>query len=158
MTEQRDAVRDMTDISHAVRERRRELRLRFEDVANMAGVSRHLVSSVEKGEASDQIEKLLRILEVLQIKVDLRRAPPRHVDPPPAAPRPARTRMAPAVAMDDMHREPGRIVCMDCGAAVRNLGLHVRNQHGLSVAGYRLRWEIPEDVRLMPTKDGDMTR
>lgn len=150
MTETRDTVMDISDIAHAVRDRRREMRLRFEDVASMAGVSRHLVSAIEKGQASDQMEKLLRILAALQIRVDLRRGTPRHVDPPPAPPKPARTRTRPAVAIADMHREPGRLVCLDCGAAVRDLGRHIRLQHGLSVAGYRLRWGIDEDVALRP--------
>ena len=150
MTEQRDAVRNMTDIAHAVRERRRELRLRFEDVAAMAGVSRHLVSSVEKGDPNDQVEKLLRILEALQIRVVILRGPARHVDTPAPAVRPARTRTTPAVAIDDMYRGDGAIACLDCGAAVRDLPRHARQQHGMSVPAYRLRWGIPDDRPLNP--------
>jgi transcriptional regulator with XRE-family HTH domain len=153
MTERRDTVLDMSDIAHAVRERRRELRLRFEDVANMAGVSRHLVSSIERGDANDQLDKLLRILDALQIKVDVRRSTPRHVEPPPAPPRPARTRTKPAVAIEDMHRDAGRIICLDCEASVRDLSRHVRQQHGISLVGYRQRWGLDEDVRLRPLTD-----
>lgn len=155
MAEQRDTVRDMSDIAHAVRERRSELRLRYEDVAAMAGVSRHLVSSIEKGDSGDQVEKLLRILDVLQIRVEVRRGVPRHVAPPAPAAKPARTRDVPAVALDRIHAEPGRISCMDCAASVRDLGRHVRQQHGLSLAGYRQRWSIPDDVPLQPRRDGD---
>jgi len=153
MSERRDAVADLSDIAHAVRERRQELRLRFEDVGNMAGVSRHLVASIEKGEPNEQFDKLLRVLAALQIKVDLRRGPPRHVDLPVAAPKPARTRINPAVDMADMHKEPGRVRCLDCGAGVRDIGRHVRQQHGLSIAGYRQRWNIDEEVSLRPTEE-----
>lgn len=157
MTEQRDTVRDMSDIAHAVRERRKELRLRFEDVAAMAGVSRHLVSSVERGDPSDQIEKLLRILDALQIRVDIRRGPPRYVSTPPRAEKPARTRDEAAVRLEDMHGDAGRILCMDCGASVRDLTRHVRLQHGLTLAGYRQRWSIPDEVGLKPRGPADMT-
>ena len=150
MAEQRDIVRDMSDIAHAVRERRSELRLRFEDVAEMAGDSRHLVSAVEKGDSGDQVEKLLRILDALQIRVDIRRGPARHVVPPAAPARPARTRQEPAVDPERMHDDPERIACLDCGARVRDLPRHVRQQHGLGIAGYRQRWSIPEEVPLVP--------
>lgn len=149
MAEQRDIVRDLSDIAHVVRDRRRELRLRFEDVASMAGVSRHLVSSIENGAPSDQIEKLLRVFDALQIKVDLRRGVPRHVEPP-VEPRPARTRTTPAVPIAEMHRDPDRIICLDCGSSVKSISNHVRQQHGLSVSGYRQRWDIDEDVPLRP--------
>lgn len=153
MTETRDTIRDVADIAQAVRRRRGEMRLRFEDVAQMAGVSRHLVSAIENGQASDQVEKLLRVLDVLQIRMDLRRGPARHVEAPPPRQRPARTRTAPAVDPSDMHANPGRVTCLDCGASVRDIARHVRQQHGLGVAGYRQRWNIDASTSLSPVGD-----
>lgn len=156
MAERHDTITDFSDVAHAVRERRRELRLRFEDVATMSGTTRQLVSAIERGEANDQVEKLLRILDVLQIKLDLRRGQPRHVDAPAAKPRPARTRGTPSVAIADMHREPGRVICLDCGSAVRSIATHVRQQHGLSMASYRQRWSIGDEFDLKPRDEGEI--
>jgi len=151
MTETRDTVKDLSDIARAVRDRRRELRLRFEDVASLAGVSRHLVSAIENGQPSDQVEKLLKVLDALQIRIDLRRGPPRHVDPPPAKVRPARTRLVPAVDPSEIETQDGRMRCLDCGSAVRDLGRHVRLQHGLSMPAYRQRWNLDEVEAGVPT-------
>lgn len=126
------------------------MRLRFEDVARMAGVSRHLVSAIENGQASDQVEKLLRVLDVLQIKVELRRGPLRHVETPAPLQKPARTRTTPAVDPSLMHADPGRVRCLDCGASVRDIARHVKQQHGLGIAGYRQRWSIDASVSLAP--------
>jgi transcriptional regulator with XRE-family HTH domain len=149
MTETRDTVRDLSDIARAVRDRRRELRLRFEDVASMAGVSRHLVSAIENGQPSDQLEKLLRVLEALQIRVDLKRGVPKHVEPPAPRQRPARTRMEPAVDPREVDAGDGRTRCLDCGSAVRDIGRHVRLQHGLSIPAYRQRWGLDDGTGRM---------
>lgn len=48
-----------------LRERRRELGLRQEDVADLAGCSTRFVHQVEAGKPSAQLDKLVAVLEVV---------------------------------------------------------------------------------------------
>jgi transcriptional regulator with XRE-family HTH domain len=140
----RIVLKDIRELGDIVSRRRSELRLRLEDVAKLSDVSRHLVSSVEKGDPGNQVEKLLRILDSLQISVELKKEKPKHVDIPPDDPKPARTRKTPIVPIDKMFTQDGRIICLECGSKVKNIHMHARQSHGLNIAGYRQRWNIPE--------------
>ena len=37
------------------------------------------------------------------------------------------------------------VVCLECGFRGQALGRHLRVQHGLEVAAYRTRWNLPSD-------------
>src|SRR5262245_47199756 len=40
---------------------------------------------------------------------------------------------------------PDRLICIDCGAEMKMLKRHLRNEHNLSPEGYRTRWNLPAD-------------
>lgn len=68
----------MDDIARRIVERRREMGLRQEDLARLAGVSRARVIAIEQGSPALQIDKLRRVLDVLGLvlTVEERREPP----------------------------------------------------------------------------------
>ena len=39
--------------------------------------------------------------------------------------------------------QPGRIVCLECGAGFKMLKRHLRTEHHLTPEGYRERWGLP---------------
>ncbi len=67
----------MDDIARRIVERRREMGLRQEDLARLAGVSRARVIAIEQGSPALQIDKLRRVLDVLGLVLTVeRREPP----------------------------------------------------------------------------------
>jgi HTH-type transcriptional regulator/antitoxin HipB len=67
-----DRPDSMSALSTGVRARRRELRLRQADVADLAGVSTRFVEHLEAGKPSLQLDKVLAVLAVLGLEVVLR--------------------------------------------------------------------------------------
>ena len=41
--------------------------------------------------------------------------------------------------------QPDHVVCLECGFCAQALRRHLRVQHGLDVAQYRARWNLPPD-------------
>lgn len=67
----------MDDIARRIVERRREMGLRQEDLARLAGVSRARVIAIEQGSPALQVDKLRRVLDVLGLVLTVeRREPP----------------------------------------------------------------------------------
>src|SRR5215469_9600157 len=92
----------------------------------------HIVSSYVRHHqvAADQLAGL--IVEVHRTLAGLGRVPPAQEPPRPAVP----TRRS--VQQD-------YIVCLECGFRAQMLRRHLRVAHGLDVAAYRIRWNLPSD-------------
>lgn len=56
-------------LATAVRRRREDLRLRQEELADLAGVSERFVQSLETGKATVQLDKVLDVVEALGLHV-----------------------------------------------------------------------------------------
>ncbi len=74
MTKQ-EAARNMDDVagelgSH-VRERRRKLGIRQEELADLAGVSPRFVHSLEHGKPTMRLDKVLAVLDVLGLELEV---------------------------------------------------------------------------------------
>lgn len=59
-------------LGQAVRQRRRELGLRQEEVADLAGTSQRFVHSLETGKATVRLDKVLPVLGVLGLGLVVR--------------------------------------------------------------------------------------
>lgn len=57
-------------------------------------------------------------------------------------------RQAPAVPIKKSIRAD-TITCLDCGRKFRSLRRHVLASHGLSVDGYKAKWELPADYPMV---------
>ena len=92
----------------------------------------HIVSSYVRHHQvpADQLGAL--IVEVYCALAGLGRAPPVQELPRPAVP---------------IRRsvQPDYIVCLECGFRAQALRRHLRVAHGLEVAQYRARWNLPPD-------------
>ena len=69
-------VQTPLDLGLLIRERRRQLKLRQQDLAEQVGVSRQWLIEVEAGKSSAEIGLVLRTLNVLGLRLDLGEAPP----------------------------------------------------------------------------------
>lgn len=63
----------VTALADAVRTRRRQLGLRQDEVADLAGVSERFVHTVEAGKPSLQLDKLLAVLGALGLRLRVER-------------------------------------------------------------------------------------
>lgn len=63
-----------SEIGEVVRNRRRALRLRQEELADLSGVSIRFIHSVEHGKPGIRLDKLQAILEVLGLAIRIERA------------------------------------------------------------------------------------
>ena len=63
----------------AVRARRRDLRLRQRDLADLAGVSERFVFALENGKESIQLDKVLAVLATLGLHLELQRGAAAHI-------------------------------------------------------------------------------
>lgn len=61
----RRQVRNPTELGHAIRRARRAKRLRLADVALAAGTGVRFISELERGKATAQLGKTLRVIEVV---------------------------------------------------------------------------------------------
>jgi y4mF family transcriptional regulator len=64
-----DYPRERADIAAAVREQRRRLGLRQEDLADLAEVSLRFVQSLESGKSTIQLDRLQAVLRVLGLRL-----------------------------------------------------------------------------------------
>jgi HTH-type transcriptional regulator/antitoxin HipB len=67
------ALEPATALAGAVRARRRQLRLRQDELADLAGVSERFVYALERGKQSAQLDKVLAVLAALGLHLELRR-------------------------------------------------------------------------------------
>lgn len=65
-------------VGETVRERRRELGLRQDELADLAGVSTRFVHALEAGKPTVQMDRVAAVLEVLGLRLDV---VPRDVEP-----------------------------------------------------------------------------
>ncbi len=64
----------------AVRVRRRQLRLRQAELADLAGVSARFVYALEHGKTSVQLDKTVAVLAALGLHLELQRGGARQID------------------------------------------------------------------------------
>jgi len=64
----------------AVRARRRQLRLRQDELAELAGVSERFVYALEHGKKSMQLDKTVAVLAALGLHLELHRGGARHIE------------------------------------------------------------------------------
>ena len=60
-------------LATTVRSRRRQLRLRQDEVADLAGVSERFVYALENGKQSAQLDKVIAVLAALGLHLELHR-------------------------------------------------------------------------------------
>jgi len=61
------------DFADAIRQRRRHLRLRQDELADLAGVSERFVYALESGKGSVQLDKVIAVLSALGLHLELHR-------------------------------------------------------------------------------------
>lgn len=69
----------VVEIGRQVRERRRELSLRQDELAELAGVSTRFVHTLEAGKPSVQLDRVARVLDVLGLELVVRNRAPSAV-------------------------------------------------------------------------------
>ena len=65
-------VRTADELTEIVRDRRRELELTQEQLADITGVHRAFVSQLERGKATVRFDLLLRLVQALGMDIELR--------------------------------------------------------------------------------------
>ena len=68
-----DNPHERADLARAVRERRRQLGLRQEDLADLSGVSLRFVQALEAGKASVQLDRVRAVLDTLGLRLVVER-------------------------------------------------------------------------------------
>jgi HTH-type transcriptional regulator/antitoxin HipB len=64
-------VADAKELGAAIRQERRALGLRLEDVALAAGVGMRFLGELERGKATVQLDKTLRVIRALGLHLEL---------------------------------------------------------------------------------------
>lgn len=61
------------EIGHKIKERRKFLKVKQEDLADISGISQRTLRAIEKGNANPELNNLLKLCEVLgmEIKIDV---------------------------------------------------------------------------------------
>ena len=61
------------EIGHTIKERRKFLKVKQEDLADISGISERTLRAIESGEANPELNSLLKLCEVLgmEIKIDV---------------------------------------------------------------------------------------
>jgi HTH-type transcriptional regulator / antitoxin HipB len=70
-----------TAFSDAIRARRRDLGLRQDELADLAGVSERFVYALENGKPSVQLNKVLAVLSTLGLHLELHRGAGTRINP-----------------------------------------------------------------------------
>jgi MucR family transcriptional regulator, transcriptional regulator of exopolysaccharide biosynthesis len=83
---------------------------------------------------TDQLAAL--IIEVHRALAGLARAAPVQEPPRPVVP-----------IRRSVHQD--YVICLECGYRAQRLRRHLRSAHGLDIAGYRTRWNLPSDHPLI---------
>ncbi|HEY2044902.1 MAG TPA: type II toxin-antitoxin system Y4mF family antitoxin [Jatrophihabitans sp.] len=66
-------------LATAIRSRRRQLRLRQDEVADLAGVSERFVYALENGKQSVQLDKVVALLSAIGLHLELHRGGAREI-------------------------------------------------------------------------------
>jgi y4mF family transcriptional regulator len=69
MPSKREDTHERAHLEHVVRTRRRQLELRQEDLADLAGVSLRFVQALEAGKRSVQLDRVEAVLAVLGLRL-----------------------------------------------------------------------------------------
>jgi y4mF family transcriptional regulator len=61
------------EIGHKIKERRKFLKVKQEDLADISGISERTLREIEKGSANPELNNLLKLCEVLgmEMKIDV---------------------------------------------------------------------------------------
>lgn len=63
---------DRAQIGRKVRERRKFLKVKQGDLADISGVSERTLRDIEKGSANPELESLMKLCEVLGLEINIR--------------------------------------------------------------------------------------
>jgi HTH-type transcriptional regulator / antitoxin HipB len=69
MPSERENTHERADLTQVIRERRRRLELRQEDLADLAGVSLRFVQALEAGKRTVQLDRVEAVLAVLGLRL-----------------------------------------------------------------------------------------
>ena len=72
-------VSDNDSLGAAVKSRRRSLRLRQGELADLAGVSERFVYALENGKRSVQLDKVIAVLSTLGLHLEIHRGASPHI-------------------------------------------------------------------------------
>jgi y4mF family transcriptional regulator len=72
-------VVQVSDLAGELRSRRVELRLRQEEVADLAGVSERFVYALENGKQTVQLDKMLAVVHALGLHLEIHRGADREI-------------------------------------------------------------------------------
>lgn len=64
------------------------------------------------------------------------------------APETVEEKLTPAVSMRASVKQDA-VTCLDCGAKLKMLKRHLRTEHSLTLAEYRMRWNLPADYPMV---------
>ena len=59
------------EIGHIIKERRKFLKVRQEDLADISGISERTLREIEKGSANPELNSLLKLCEVLGMEIKI---------------------------------------------------------------------------------------
>jgi HTH-type transcriptional regulator/antitoxin HipB len=74
-----DMPAHLAQLATEVRARRRQLKLRQEELADLAGVSERFVYALENGKQTVQLDKVLAVLNALGLHLEIHRGADRDV-------------------------------------------------------------------------------
>ena len=69
MPSEPEDTHERADLTRVIRDRRRQLQLRQEDLADLAGVSLRFVQALEAGKRSVQLDRVEAVLAVLGLRL-----------------------------------------------------------------------------------------
>jgi y4mF family transcriptional regulator len=69
MPSEREDTHERADLARVIRDRRRQLELRQEDLADLAGVSLRFVQALEGGKRTVQLDRVEAVLAVLGLRL-----------------------------------------------------------------------------------------
>jgi y4mF family transcriptional regulator len=75
MSSEWEDTHERADLAQAVRDRRRRLELRQEDLADLAGVSLRFVQALEAGKRTVQLDRVEAVLAVLGLRMRVEPVP-----------------------------------------------------------------------------------
>ena len=74
-----ESSRERDEFADAIRQRRRALGLRQDELADLAGVSERFVYALENGKRTVQLDKVLAVVSTLGLHLELRRGAGREI-------------------------------------------------------------------------------
>lgn len=61
----------ISEIGHIIKERRKFLKVKQEDLADISGISQRTLRAIEKGDGNPELNTLLKLCEVLGMEIKI---------------------------------------------------------------------------------------